>query len=489
MTASGKAPAGVPVRPLAALVAGPLLFLALQTLAPPAGMSASAWTLLALMAWMVAWWVSEALPLAATALLPVIVMPLGGILPLAKVTESYGHPLIFLFLGGFMLAIAIEEAGLHRRIAIAIVSAIGTGPRTLTLGFMLATAFLSMWITNTAATIMMVTVALSVTDFLAARAAPADAAQVRRFTVGLLLAVAYSASVGGMATLIGSPVNALLASTLAGEYGIRLEFVDWMLIGLPATLVMLAAIWLVLTRILYRDAPPADADLAGLIRTERAGLGPMRPAEWIVGAVFVLAATGWILGDPIADATGLPINDTTVAIAAAVLLFALPTNRTMRAFALDWEHARRLPWNVLLLIGGGLAVAGAFRQTGLAGWIGGNVAGLDVPLVVMILLVTVLMIFLTEIMSNPASAATILPVAAATAVGLGHAPLVLAAPAALAANMSFMLPVATAPNAIVFAHPDVRIADMVRAGLIFNLVGIAVATLLVYAVLRPLHGW
>lgn len=474
---------------VAAIAAGPVLFAALGALTPPVGMSANAWTLIALLAWMVAWWVTEALPLPATALLPILVMPLSGVASLGDVTAAYGHPLIFLFLGGFMLAIAIESSGLHRRMAIAIVSAIGTGPGTLTLGFMVATAFLSMWITNTAATIMMVTVALSVTDFITASSEEADAPRVRRFTVGLMLAVAYSASVGGMATLIGSPVNALLASTLAGEYGVRLEFVDWLVIGLPATIVMLLVIWLVLTRLLYRETTLAGTDLGVVIAAERDSLGPMQPAEKIVGAVFLLAALGWIFGDPISDATGLPVSDTTVAIAAAIALFALPVDRSLTTFALDWERARTLPWAVLILIGGGLAVAGAFRETGLAGFIGDNVAALDVSVFAMILLVTAVMILLTEIMSNPASAATLLPVAAATSVGLDHSPFLLAVPAALAANMSFMLPVATAPNAIVFSHPDVRIADMARAGAVLNVFGLAVTTLLVYGVMAPLAGW
>lgn len=486
-----NAAAGTPPRSrvLIALFAGPLLFFALRLIAPPNGMSATAWTLLALLAWMVAWWLSEAIPLAATALLPVIVMPLAGIAELGVVTSAYGHPLIFLFLGGFMLAMAIESVGLHRRMALSIVARIGTRPARLMLGFMIATAFLSMWITNTAATIMMVAVALSVIDFMKSRSRDGGEAQVRRFSSGLMLAVAYSASIGGMATLIGSPVNALLATTLAGEYGITVEFIDWLLIGLPVTLIMLAAAWFLLARLLYPAGDLAAADLGAAIRTERTALGPMDPAERIVATVFVLAAIGWIFGDPLSALTGLPISDTAVALTAALLLFAIPVNKSMTRFALSWQTAVKLPWNVLILIGGGLAVASAFQRTGLADWIGDQVLELTIPVVALILLVTAIMVFLTEIMSNPASAATILPVVAAVAVGLDLSPLQLAVPAALAANMSFMMPVATAPNAIVFSSPDLKIADMARAGLWLNLLGIVICTMLVSFVLAPLNGW
>ena len=489
MKAGDGAPPTAPVRALAAIVAGPLLFLALSLVPPPTGMSAGGWSLVALLAWMVVWWVSEALPLAATALLPVVVMPLAGIAEVGTVTRAYGHPLIFLFLGGFMLAMAIEKVGLHRRIALAIVSRVGTRPRRLTLGFMIATAFLSMWITNTAATIMMYAVALSVIDYIAGAADPAEREPVRRFAVGLLLAVAYSASIGGMATLIGSPVNALLATIMAGEYGITVEFVDWLLIGLPMTVLMLGAAWVLLAFVLY-PAPERDRAEAGeAIRREVERLGPISAAEAIVAAVFLLAAVGWIFGDPLSRATGLPISDTTVAIAAALLLFAAPTDRRLTAFALDWPTAAKLPWNVLILIGGGLAVALGFQSTGLAGDIGAAVAGLDIALLAMVLIITAAMVFLTEIMSNPASAATILPVVAAVAAGLGASPLLLAVPAALAANMSFMMPVATAPNAIVFSNPNLRIADMVRTGFWLNIAGIALCTAFVGLVLRPLYGW
>ncbi|WP_170760886.1 SLC13 family permease [Ruegeria lacuscaerulensis] len=474
-------------RVIISLMAGPILFFLIRMFNPPAGMSETSWTLLALLAWMVTWWLSEAIPLAATALLPVVVMPLAGVAEIGTVTQAYGHPLIFLFLGGFMLAMAIESVGLHRRIALAIVSRAGTGPRNLTLGFMIATAFLSMWITNTAATIMMYAVALSVVDFIKSKVEPSD--ELRRFSVGLMLAVAYSASIGGMATLIGSPVNALLATIMSGEYGITVEFVDWLMIGLPVTVVMLLISWALLSFVLFRCDGMADTDLADAVRVERERLPPMGRPEKTVAGVFVLAAAGWIFGDQITYLTGLPITDTGVALIAALLLFATPVNAGMTKFALDWQTAVKLPWNVLILIGGGLAVALAFQITGLADWIGEQVSGIDISVLAMLFLVVTMMVFLTEIMSNPASAATILPVVSAVAVGFGWSPLLLAVPAALAANMSFMMPVATAPNAIVFSNPDLKITDMARAGLFLNLCGIALCTLAVHLVYRPIYGW
>lgn len=474
-------------RALAAILAGPVLFAALMIAPAPAGMPVEAWRLVAVLAWMVAWWLSEAVPLAATALLPIVVMPLVGIADVGTVTSAYGHPVVYLFLGGFMLAAAIEKAGLHRRIALAIVARVGTGPRRLMLGFMAATAALSMWITNTAATIMMFAVATSVIHFL--RRQDVGAATLRRIGVGLMLSIAYSASIGGLGTLIGSPPNALLASMLSSEYGIEVGFADWMMLGLPVAIVMLAATWALFAFVLFRPVGPAIPDLSGIIGQERAALGEMGRAERTVAAVFGLAAIGWIFGNPISTLTGLPVTDTAVAIGAAVLLFAIPVDRTWKRFALDWEAAAGLPWNVLLLIGGGLAVGSAFQETGFATWIGSNVRDIDLPIVVLILIATTIMVLMTEIMSNTAAAATMLPVLAGVAVGFGHQPMLLAVPAAFAASMAFMMPVATPPNAIVFSHDDLKIADMVRAGACLNLVAVAVVTVSVCFVFRPLLGW
>ena len=471
---------------LGALVAGPLVSLLLLLLPPPPGMPAEAWRLVALAAWMIVWWLSEAVPIPATALLPLVLMPLYAVQEIDAVAPAYADPLIFLFLGGFMLAAAMQKSGLHRRIALGIVARVGTGPDRIILGFMLATAFLSMWVSNTATAIMMYAVGLSVVDFVERETK--DAALVRRFGVALMLGIAYSASIGGVGTLIGTPPNAFLASFLSDSYDIEVGFFTWMLFGVPIVAVMLPAAWLLLTRVLFPARTIEIGDASGVVARELEALGTMSPAEKVVAVVFAGAALGWIFRVPLADATGLPIDDTTIALIAAILLFALPVSRAGGSFALDWAAAVRIPWGVLLLFGGGLALAGAFKTTGLAQWIGEAVAGFDVSTLVLILLVTAAIVYLTEITSNTASTATFLPILGAIAVGLGLDPRLLVIPVAVGASMAFMMPVATPPNAIVFAYAPLTIADMIRAGFWLNIIAIGVVFAAMYLLAGPVFG-
>ncbi|MEM7443059.1 MAG: DASS family sodium-coupled anion symporter [Pseudomonadota bacterium] len=473
-------------RRLAAIVAGPVVSAILLMLPAPAGMPPEAWNLVALIAWMGLWWMTEALPLAVTALLPIVVMPLYGIAEIRAVTEDYGHPLIFLFLGGFMLAMAIQGVGLHRRMALHIVARTGGSPHRIILGFMLATAFLSMWISNPGATILMYTVGISIIEFVGKRTE--DKTMVRSFGVALMLGITYAASIGGVGTLIGTAPNALLASTLAGEYGIQITFFQWMLMGVPIAIVMLPLAWLLLTRVLYPAGSIEIGDTGDVIRDQLASLGKISPGEQIVGIIFALTALGWIFRGPLADITGYPITDTTVVLAAAILLFTIPISRSERRFALDWDTARGLPWGVLLLFGGGLALAQGFQESGLAAWIGDTVAGVDVSTILLIVIITAVIVFATELASNTATTATFMPVLAAVAVGLDLSPMLLTVPVAFAASMAFMMPVATPGNAIVFSYPDLRVIDMARSGLWLNLVAIAIVTCGVYYVIRPLWG-
>lgn len=459
-------------RQLIVLVAGPLLTAVLLTLPAPEGMTPAAWRLVALASWMVVWWIGEAVPIPATALLPIPLMPLLDIAPVTPVAANYGHPLIFLFLGGFLLAAAMQRWGLHRRIALNIVLVVGTGAGGLIAGFMAATAFLSMWISNTAATIMMFAVGLSVIEFVAQKTP--DRAMVRNFGVALMLGIAYAASIGGVGTLIGSPPNALLASYLQTSHNITVDFFTWMQIGMPVVLVMLPAAWLLLTRVIFPVRALRIGDAGEVIRSELAALGRMSSGERAVAVVFVSAALGWILREPLAAWSGLDISDTTVALVAALLLFAWPVSRRPGRFVLDWESTRDLPWGVLLLFGGGLALAHAFKETGLAEWIGLQVSGFDVGTWVLVFLVTAAIVYLTEITSNTASTATFLPILGAVAVGLGLDPRLLAVPVALGASMAFMMPVATPPNAIVFSWEQLRLGDMIRAGFWLNIIAIAV---------------
>jgi sodium-dependent dicarboxylate transporter 2/3/5 len=463
----------MPVLRLTGLLAGPVVAVLLLFSAAPEGMSVPAWRLVAMAAWMVIWWLTEAIPIPATALLPIVLMPLLGIDKIRPVAANYGHPLIFLFLGGFLLAAGMQRVGLHRRIALRIVSVVGSSPSRIILGFMIATAFLSMWISNTATTIMMYAVGLSVIDFVARKSD--DDQMVRNFGVALMLAIAYSASIGGVGTLIGTPPNALLASFLQSNYQIEVTFFNWMLLGVPVVAVMLPVAWLLLTRLLFPSHRIAIDDPRGVVVRELAAMGVMSRGEKLVGLVFLAAASGWILRTPLAKLTGLPLDDTIIALVAALLLFAVPVSRARGEFALDWQAAQRIPWGVLLLFGGGLALAGGFGSTGLAKWIGSAVADVEISTIMLVLLVTVAMVYLTEITSNTASTATFLPILGAVAVGLGLDPRILAVPVALGASMAFMMPVATPPNAIVFSYERMRLADMVRAGFLLNLVAIAVA--------------
>ena len=472
-----KAPAS-PDGPLslmrtAGLVAAPALTLLILISPAPEAMPPEAWRMVAITAWMVVWWLSEAVPIPATALLPLVLMPVLGVQEVTPTAAKYGHPLIFLFLGGFLLAASMQRVGLHRRVALQIVTKVGTTPGRIVLGFMLATAFLSIWISNTATTIMMYAVGLSVIDFVGQKTE--DRTMVRNFGVALMLAIAYSASIGGVGTLIGTPPNALLASFLQSNYEVEISFFNWMLVGVPVVVIMLPLAWLVLTQVLFPARKIAIDNPKGIVEQELSTLGPMSKAERLVGIVFLGAALCWILRKPLAGATGLPLNDTMVALAAALVLFAVPISRAKGTFALDWEAARNVPWGVLVLFGGGLALAGGFATTGLAEWIGNAVTGFKISTMMLVLVVLIAIVYLTEITSNTASTATFLPILAAVAIGLGLDAVVLTVPVALGASMAFMMPVATPPNAIVFSYEQMKLKDMVRAGFLLNLVAIAVS--------------
>ncbi|MBK5933488.1 sodium-dependent dicarboxylate transporter 2/3/5 [Rhodovulum imhoffii] len=458
---------------LLGLAAGPALALTTLALPVPEGLAPEGWRMVGLAAWMVVWWLSEAVPLPATALLPLIYIPMFGIDTMRAAAVHFADPLIFLFLGGFMLAAAVQNVGLHRRIALHIVAAVGDTPERIVLGFMLATAFVSMWISNTASSIMMYTVGLSVVEFV--RHTARDENAVRRFGVALMLGIAYAASIGGVGTLIGTPPNAMLASFLNNTYGLEISFFTWMLVGVPVVLILLPIAWVMLSQVLFRTEAGALGKAGQIVRDEIRTLGPMTAGERLVGAVFLAAAAGWMLRMPLASLTGLPLNDAMIALSAALVLFAVPVSRRHGHYALTWDVVKGLPWNVLILFGGGLALAGGFATTGLAEWIGSAVAGIEVSTVAMILLILVAIAYLSEVTSNTASTAAFLPILGAVAVGLGLEAQVLTVPVALGASMAFMMPVATPPNAIVFSYDRMRLSDMVRAGAALKVIGIATA--------------
>ncbi|MCJ0972468.1 DASS family sodium-coupled anion symporter [Pseudomonas sp. PS1] len=461
------------------LALGPLLLITCLLTEPPAGLSDRAWLTVGLAALMAVWWSTEAIPIPATSLLPILLIPLLGIDTLAKATAPYANPTIFLFLGGFLLGLAMQRWSLHRRIALATLLAVGNQPSRQIAGFMIATAFISMWVSNTATSIMMLPIGLSVIGLLVAGS---DEREGSRFAIALLLGIAYAASVGGIATLIGTPPNALLAAFMRENYDVEIGFGQWMLLGLPLSIGMLMFIWWSLTR---RGFRLAGGDTRALLEREMAELGPMARAEKLVGAVFMLAALAWIFQPFLAEyVEGL--NDTSIAMAAAIALFLIPVNLRERVFLLDWAQANKAPWGVLLLFGGGLSLAGVIGASGLAEWIAESLGVFGaLPLLLMIGVVVAVIIFLTEITSNTATAAAFLPLLGALAVAQGLEPEMLAIPAAVAASCAFMMPVATPPNAIVFGTGQLPIQAMIKAGFVLNLFGVVLVTLLCYL----LVGW
>jgi len=445
------------------LLAGPaLLIFTLLTAPPLVGMSEPAWHITGLMLWMILWWISEVMPIPVTSILPMIFIPLLGIDKMDAATAPYAHPLIFLFFGGFFLSIAMEKTGLHQRIALKALQFTGQKPAAQVAGLMAVTAFLSMWMSNTATAVMMLPIGLSMINM-------AHASSQDDFGKAVLLAIAYSASIGGIATLIGTPPNALLAAYLSKSYQIHISFADWMLLGVPLALVMLVVCWLWLCKIHFKL--PANSDGQHNFKQELSALGPLRRTETLVLIVFGFAALSWISQQWLVKWTGLPLNDTMIALIAATLLFVLPGEQQQRL--LVWKDSQQLPWGVLLLFGGGLSMADQIQKTGVSEILAQQLSLLQgVPPVFILLTVTSLIIFLTEVTSNTATAAAFLPLLGPVAVSMDLSPLYLVVPAALAASFAFMLPVATPPNAIVFASGKLQIKDMVKAGLVLNLVGI-----------------
>jgi len=490
------------------LVLGPLLgvvvYLALPDDVPGGpetfdlGLDAAGRAVAAVGTLMAVWWVTEALPIAATALLPIALLPLvtGGLITVQEAAAPYAHPLIFLFLGGFLIALAMQRWGLHRRIAIRTILLVGTEPRVLVGGFMLAAAFLSMWVSNTATVVMMLPIALSVIELvrreLIRRGDPHAPSEGRPFPFAmcLLLGTAYAASIGGIGTLIGTPPNALLAAFIERNYNTDVSFAGWMAIGLPLVVVFLPIAWLLLTRVIYRIRIAGIPGGRGLILDELRKLGPMARGEWLVLIVFVLTATAWMTR-PLLNAWSLAgvrplagLTDAGIAIGASVVLFATPVHPQRGQFLLSWQQARQLPWSILILFGGGLSLASAVRHAGVAAFIGQSAGSLHhLPVPLLVLLITAAVVFLTELTSNTATTATLLPVLAAVAGGLGVEPALLLVPTAIAASCAFMMPVATPPNAVVFSSGELTIPQMCKAGLWLNLIGIGLIMALAYTII------
>lgn len=435
-------------------------------------LSLAGWRTLGLACLMASWWMFECAPLPVTSFLPLAVAPALGLASMDAVAASYANPLIFLFLGGFMLSLAIEGVGLHRRIARSVIVAAGSNPRKQVGGLMLVTALLSMWISNTATAVIMLPIATSM--LVASRSGEGKGSS--RYSVALLLGIAYSASIGGMATLVGTPPNALLAAYLQSNFGIEIGFGQWMLFGVPFSAALLVCAWGLLTwRGLGEGRNTAEASRA--VRAQLEEMGPMGAGERRVLAIFLCTTVAWIARGLVVKATGIEITDAGIAMSAAIALFLIPAGDGTGERLLTWRHTTRLPWGVLLLFGGGLALALLMKASGLADFIGGRFARLDgIDIVWIVAIVSFVVVFLTEMTSNTATAATLLPLVGAVAVSLGESPAALAIPAAVAASCAFMMPVATPPNAIVFASSELKVSDMARAGFALNLVSVALLT-------------
>ncbi len=446
---------------------------------------------LAVMTWMAVWWLTEAIDISATALLPIALLPTIGAATIGQTTAPYADKLIFLFLGGFLLALSMQRWGLDRRIALITLRLVGDRPRNMIAGIMLATAVLSMFVSNTATAAMMLPIALSVVELLR-RGRPDGAAHPMssNFAVCMMLGIAYAASIGGIGTKIGTPPNGIVIGFIEQNYGRTISFVTWMKVGLPLVAIFLPVTWLLLTRVVY---PVQNARIEGaraLIAAEYAGLGKARPGEWVTFIVFMATAAAWMIRPVLARHVVPGLSDAGIVIIASMLLFVIPVSVRNREFVMNWATAKKVPWGILILFGGGLSLAAAVKANGVAEFIGTRVTALGgaVPAVVVVLVVTAMVIFLTELTSNTASTATLVPILAALAPGLGVSPYVLIVPAAMAASCAFMMPVATPPNAIVFGSGYLSIPQMCKAGLWLNLIGILLITALTFAVVVRVLG-
>jgi len=520
---------------LAGLLCGPLLALVVYLLLPDhyATSDGSAVALhhgaratIAVMAWMATWWLTEAIDISATALLPIAAFPLLGVLTVAEATAPYGSDIIFLFMGGFVIALSMQRWGLDRRVALFTLRIVGSRPASIIGGFMGVTAALSMWVSNTATAAMMLPIAISVIDLVLEQhrraplrdgGLPGPDQPGRNFALSLMLGIAYAASIGGIATIIGSPPNGILVQFVALEYGREISFAEWLLIGGPVALVFLPIAWVLITWVLYPIRIGRIEGGSELFEREYRDLGPMSRGEWATLIVFSVTALLWVLRPLLAQWTlgsahepwrpFARLSDGGVAIAAALALFVIPVKDTEprsaapadtaartsvrpgRQFAMDWPTAEKLPWGILILFGGGLSLAAAVQGNGVAEFIAANTEFLrGMPTIALVFAVTTGVIFLTELTSNTATTATLVPILAGLSTGLAVMPEMLIIPATIAASCAFMMPVATPPNAIVFGSGYVTIPGMAKAGFWLNLIGAVIVTTVLYLIVLPLLG-
>lgn len=486
-----------------AIIVGPIAAVAVYLLLSGSGLAHDARAVAGIGVWMALWWMTEAIPLAATSLMPLALFPLAGVMPIQSLADSYAHYLVVLFFAGFVLGLSVEKWGLHKRVALKTVLLVGTKPTRLVAGFMLASAMLSMFISNTATAIMMLPIAVSVIgllDQLQKREHAGAGGMGLNFPAALLLGVAYASSIGGVTTITGTQPNLLLVGFLKSDVGIEIGWSQWLPLGGVLLVCMLPLAWLILTRVALPIRVDSVPGASEFLQEEYRALGRIGRGEKIVITVFSLVAIGWIMRGPttswlkgtehewIGGRLDL-LKDSGIAMIGAIALFLIPVKPSERQFAMDWATMRKMPWEVLLLFGGGLALASAMKSTGLDVAIGNSLAGLrGVPPIVLVLIVSTTVIFLTELTSNTATTAAFVPILGSAAPALGVHPVLMMVPAGVVASYAFMLPVATPPNAIVFGSGRLSIGQMARAGFLLNLVGIVVTTLIVSQLAGTLLG-
>lgn len=470
------------------MIAGPSLFVLMLLMDAPAGMSEVAWRCAAMGVWLAFWWATEAVPVPVTSLLPLVLAPLLGIHDIGAAAKPYASKIIFLLMGGFIIAVALERWNLHRRVALAVLLRAGDHPGAIIGGFMIGTAVISMWVSNTATTIMMIPIALSVASEITEDTGKGSTGH--KFTLVLLLAIAYAASIGGLGTLIGTPPNAMVAGYMGENFGIDISFSTWLIFGVPVVICLVPAAWVVLTRMAFRFNYDDVKGATGIVRGHYEALGSISTPEKRTATMIGVVAILWMTRPLLQKISGLEsLSDAGIAIAGAIAMFLIPSGRTKGEALLTWERAERIPWGMLLLFGGGLSFAAAVTGSGLGIWIGEAMSGLvTLHMFVLIGAIVTLIIFMTELTSNTGTTATMLPVLGAIAVSASMDPMLLATPAALAASCAFMLPVATGPNAIVFGTGRVSIPEMAGAGFRLNLIAIPILTVLCYALIPVVFG-
>ena len=469
------------------LIIGIIFLIATCLLPSPESLNNKAWLTLGVAILMATWWLTEAIPLPATGLLPIVLFPLLGISSIKDTAQAFSHPIIFLFMGGFIIGLAMQHTGLHKRIAYYIISKFKSSPKSLVFGFMCATAFLSMWISNSATAIMMLPIALSIITVF-----KEDKNDIKdnNFDKALVLSIAFSATIGGIATIIGTPPNTVMAAMLSEIYNYEINFVDWLKIGLPTSIILLPITWIILTFLCFPLNSKASIK-DKVIKDKIKELGKISQDEIMVGIVFIITASLWISRKWLSTALDgvIPagaLNDSTIAIMAAIFLFIIPSNRPKRKRLIDWQVAQNIPWGALILIGGGLSLATVINSSGLATWIGSlssNLSNISIVFIVLICIASI--IVLTELTSNTATASTFIPIMGATALGLGQDPLLLIIPATLAASCAFMMPVATPPNTIAYASGHLKISDMIKAGIWLNIISIIIIGVIITLILGP----